>query len=137
MGAGRAPTSVSDLGDSTKTTSTDVVRTGQRITYTVGIRGITPPSGLRVVFSDTLPGGLACVPGSLAADDTAAPTLLWTGVVSTEAPVTITYAATVTLTSTGTLTNVADINATGVVTLTRSATVHVNWIGVYLPLVLR
>ncbi|MBN1875888.1 MAG: DUF11 domain-containing protein, partial [Anaerolineae bacterium] len=122
-GPGPTPT---DLEDSSKSVSPGLAQAGDRVTYTVNLRGHTLPPTSTVRFTDTLPGGLVYVPGSLSAtsgipDDTLAPTLLWSGSVSPTLPVTITYAATVTFSSTVMLTNTAYTAAPDYGPITRTA----------------
>lgn len=136
------PPGPTDLADSYKTVTPALAETGDRITYTVSLRGNTDPPASTVLFTDTLPSGLAYVPGSLttaggSADDSHAPILSWSGVVSSTSPVTIIYAATVTFGAIGTITNVAAIGAPGYGPITRTAVVRANWYHIYLPVVLR
>ena len=139
-----------DLTPSYKAVSPPDTDYGERITYTVAIRNDTGPLTSTVLFSDTIQDGLSYVPGTLAAtsgivNDTASPILHWSGVLSPTPAVTITYAATVTYITSGTATlilprtisNTAVIEVPGYQPITRTATVHIHWQSLYLPLVKR
>ena len=131
-----------DLSGSTKTVAPTFVGAGDRVTYTISLRGQTEPPLGTVLVTDTLPSGVQYVPGSLTAtsgvpDDASAPTLLWSGIVSPTQPVTLTYAADVKLGVVGTIINTADISAPDYGPLTRSALLRVSWYRVYLPLIVR
>ncbi len=139
-----------DLTPSYKAVSPPHTDYGERVTYTVAIRNSTGPLTSTVLFSDTIPDGLSYVPDTLAAtsgmvNDTAAPILRWSGALSPTPAVTITYAATVTYITSGTatlilprtITNTAVIEAPGYQPITRTATVHIHWQSLYLPLVKR
>ena len=119
-----------DLSGSTKTVTPALAETGDRITYTVSLRGSTNPLTSTVRFTDTLPTGVEYVPGSLSAtsgapDDANAPTLVWSGIVSSTVPVTITCAAKVTLSFSGTVTNTATISAPDYGPITRTAQLRI------------
>jgi uncharacterized repeat protein (TIGR01451 family) len=136
------PPALTDLSDSTKTVMPAFAEAGDRVTYTVRLRGQTHPPTRTVRLTDTLPSGVLYVPDSLTAtggtaDAAYAPTLLWSGGVSPTLPVTITYAATVTLSSVGTLTNEATLSASDYGPISRTATLGISWYRIYLPLVLR
>ncbi len=95
-----------------------------------------------VQLNDTLPAGLDYVPGSLTAtsgsiDDSSAPDLTWTGVLTPTPSVTVTYAVTVTAVGPQAITNTATITTLGSDPVTRSATVIANGEQLYLPLILR
>ncbi len=133
-----------DLSASTKTVAPAAAEPGDRITYTVSLRGHTDPLTATVRLTDTLPVGVQYVPGTLAAtsgvvDDAGAPTLLWSGAVSAASPVTITFGAGVGLDFVGTLTNTATVSAAGYGPIALTATAHVRttWYHLYLPLILR
>jgi uncharacterized repeat protein (TIGR01451 family) len=132
----------SGLGESQKAASVVTATYGDVVTYTVVVQNLSAPLTATVDLTDTVPTGLAYVPGTLTAtagsvDDTAAPTLTWTGVLSPTPAVTVTYAATVDTTASQSITNTAVISAPGYQTITRTATVLVNPRKVCLPLVLR
>jgi len=85
------------------------------LTYTVVLRNSGQSFTQTVRVTDTLPAGLAYVPGTLAAslgvpDDSAAPTLKWNGEMLSTPIVTLTYRAAVTAFTTQTLINTAAIN---------------------------
>jgi len=133
-----------DLSASAKTATPAAAEPGDRITYTVSLRGHTNPLTATVRFTDTLPAGVQYVSGTLAAtsgiaDDAGAPTLLWSGTVSATSPVTITFAAVVGLDFVGTLTNTGTVSAVSYapITLTATTSIRAAWYHLYLPLVLR
>lgn len=138
-----------DLTPSFKTVSTPFAYNGDRVTYTVGIRNASGPLSLTAVMSDVLRPGLAYIPGTFNAtsgevDETQAPLLQWTGMLSPTPDITLTYAALVTpsvLSSTAVLPSVvinqATIAVPGYQSLTRSVTLKLNMLRLYLPLVLK
>lgn len=120
-----------------KTPSSPAPQTGQVITYTIAISGQPVTLGL----TDTLPAGLDYVPGTLTAtqgviDESSAPTLHWSGLLSPTPVVTITYAATVITTSPQALANTAWL-ATGGETISSTATIIANGLPLYLPVIVR
>jgi uncharacterized repeat protein (TIGR01451 family) len=139
-----------NLTPSYKAVSAPFASYGEQVTYTVVINNATSPLTTTVLFTDTVPGGLSYVFGTLTAttgmvDEAGAPTLRWSGVLTPTPVATITYAATVNQIVSGTSTlippqtiiNTATIAAPGYQTITRTATVRVNWQSIYLPLVMR
>jgi len=143
------PADYPDLTPSFKTVSTPYANHGDRVTYTVGIRNATGPLDLTAVMSDVLRPGLVYIPGTFRAtsgeaDETQAPLLQWTGVLSPSPYITLTYAAVVTYPSgsisvilPAILTNHAGIAVPGYPGVTRSVTLSINMHRIYLPLVLR
>jgi len=131
-----------DFSPSTKTVQPGGAATGARIIYTVVIRNQGGPVTATVRLTDTVPGGLTYVPGTLtatlgAADASLAPTLHWSGVLSRTPAVTVTYAVTVIASVAQAITNTARIDDGLGAVLQRSATCIANPRQVYLPLVLR
>jgi uncharacterized repeat protein (TIGR01451 family) len=131
-----------DLTPSYKAVSSPFADFSERVTYTVVIRNGIGPVSPTVLFTDTVPGGLSYLSGTLTATagtitDAGAPTLRWSGVLTPTPVVTVTYAVTVTATVPQTITNAAVIAMPGYEFITRTATVRVNWLRVYLPLVMR
>jgi len=133
-----------DLSASAKTASTTIPRSGQTVTYTITLRNSGGPLTRTSRLTDTVPAGLAYVSKTLDAslgtlDDSAAPTLHWSGALSDTSVITVTYAVTVTVpaSTTQAIRNTVTINTepTGVLTLT--ATVIANGWAVYLPIVLK
>ncbi len=143
------PPDYPDLTPAFKTISTPSAYHGDRVTYTVGIRNATGPLSLTAVMSDVIRPGLVYIPGTFIAtsgevDETQAPLLQWTGVLSPSPNITLTYAVVVTYTKPGStailpafITNRANIAVPGYVDVTRSATLSINILRVYLPLVLK
>lgn len=129
-----------DLSTSIKSASRATAAQGDTVTYTIVLRNTGGPLAASARVTDTLPGGLNYVGGSFAATlgtvQAAPPVLKWTGVMSTTPVVTLTYAATVTAVGPISLVNSAEIEFDGTV-LSRSATVIVDGLTLYLPLILK
>ena len=139
-----------DLTPSSKAVSSPFASYGQLVTYTVAIRSASGPVTTTVRATDSVPAGLLYLPGSLTAssgsvDDSSAPILQWSGVLTPTPVVTVTYATTVTLTSTGSvtlllprvITNTAVIQGSGDDPVTRTVTLRTDWLQVFLPLAAR
>lgn len=141
-----------DFSTSTKQANPSIVRSGNTVAYTIQIINSGAPFSGTVRLTDNVPDHLIYVPGSLSAtsgevDDTEAPTLRWSGVLTPA--VTITYIATATHPGgTGSLnipivvTNTARIAAPGYDVVTRAAAVTIlpsltQGYHIYLPLVFR
>lgn len=136
------PASEPDLTPSYKAASRASARQGERITYTVAIRSQTGPLSVTALLTDTIPAGLAYVPGTLTAtmgipNDSGAPTLRWSGVLSPTPTITVTFAVTVTAPQATAIINAAVIAASGHAPITRTVAIMVNPRRTYLPLVLR
>jgi uncharacterized repeat protein (TIGR01451 family) len=136
------PPSVTDLSGSSKRVMPTWASHGQRVIYAINLHGQTDVPTRTVFFTDTLPAGLQYVAGSLAAthgvvSDIDAPTLRWSGTLSPSSPVAISYATTVTLDSIAAIVNSASIGALDYGPIVRSATLHVGWYQLYLPLVIK
>ncbi|MFN2283423.1 MAG: hypothetical protein ACK2UQ_03315, partial [Anaerolineae bacterium] len=143
------PSDYPDLTPSFKTVSTPSAYNGDRVTYTVGIRNATGPLSLTAVMSDVIRPGLAYIPGSFTAtsgeaDETQAPLLQWTGVLSPTPDITLTYAAVVTppvpvstVILPSIVINQASIAVPGYQSITRSVTLKLNMIRIYLPMVVK
>lgn len=129
-----------DLTTSIKSASRATAAQGDTVTYTIVLRNTGGPLAASARVTDTLPGGLNYVGGSFAATlgtvQAAPPVLKWTGVMSTTPVVTLTYAATVIAVGPISLVNSAEIEFDGTV-LSRSATVIVDGLTLYLPLILK
>jgi uncharacterized repeat protein (TIGR01451 family) len=128
----------------TKTTSTTTPQSGQRVTYTITLRNSGGPFTRTSCLTDTVPAGLSYVPGTLTAslgtpDESWAPTLRWSGVLSDTPVITFTYAAIVTLpaTTAQAVKNIVIISAEPAGVFTGTATVIANGRPFYLPLVSR
>jgi len=133
---------VFDLSSSSKAASQVAVQTGDTVTYTIQIVNDTGALTNTVHLTDTVPAGLDYVPGSLTAssgsvDESSAPTLTWTGVLTPTPAITVTYAVTVTAIGPQAITNTAVLSSPGYDSIERSATVIANGYQVYLPLVIR
>jgi uncharacterized repeat protein (TIGR01451 family) len=139
-------TNTPDLRASTKSCSVPTPRSGDRVTYTIAIRNNGAPITDTVRVEDVLPPEMNYVPGSLRStmgnpDDSAAPTLRWSGIISDTPSVLLTYAAIVSLPDGSTeaklIDNTATIVAEPVGALTLKATMIVNGKLVYLPAISR
>ena len=133
---------VPNLAPSIKTTSVSAADQGEMITYTIALVRTGPPLTSTVRVTDVIPTGLSYISGTLNAthgvpDDSLAPTLRWTGLLSDTALVEITYVVSVTESSAASIINSATINAGTAGQLTRSASVIVNGRKLYLPVVYR
>jgi uncharacterized repeat protein (TIGR01451 family) len=131
-----------DYSKSIKMASNSAPHQGDVITYAIVLRN----SGTLIAntgrVTDVIPIGLSYVNGSFTAtrgtiDASGAPTLKWSGVMSNVSIVTLTYAVTVSINTTQALINTATINPDIGSPFTRSATIVVNGLRVYLPLLLK
>jgi uncharacterized repeat protein (TIGR01451 family) len=115
-------------------------RQGEKVTFTVRVVSGTPITHA-IHVTDTVPAGLAYIPGTLRAalgvvTDTAG-VLHWSGVLSDRSAVDVMYDVTVTTTATQLISNTAVIN-TGVNGLIiRTGFVYANGFSVYVPLILK
>jgi uncharacterized repeat protein (TIGR01451 family) len=129
-----------DLSTSTKRASHVAVEPGDVITYTIVLRSTGGPLATSTRVTDTLPAGLNYVAGSFVATlgtiQATPPVLTWNGVISTTPVVTLTYVTTVTAPGPIGLTNTAEIEYAGDA-FSRTATVIVNGVKLYLPLILK
>ncbi|HTP11243.1 MAG TPA: PQQ-dependent sugar dehydrogenase [Anaerolineae bacterium] len=124
-------TSSPNLSGSTKQASAASAQWNNVLTYTIVLRNSGQSFTQTVRVTDTLPAGLAYVPGTLTAtrgipDDSAAPSLKWNGDMVSTPVVTITYRAAVTAFLSQTLTNAAAINPGVGVPFNRSAAVVIS-----------
>lgn len=131
-----------DLSQSQKTAVPLTPAFNETVTYTITIRNTGSALNEPLTLTDTLPAQLTYNPGTLAAslgvvDDAGAPTLVWTGTPGAVAEITITYAATVNTNTAMLVTNTAVLQANTTGTLERSATIIVNGLTTYLPLIFR
>ena len=123
-------TSGPNLSGSSKQASASTAQWNDVLTYTIVLRNSGQAFTQTVRVTDTLPVGLAYVPGTLTAtrgtpDDSAAPSLKWNGDMLNAPAVTITYRATVTTFVSQTLNNTATIDPGVGVPFDRSASVTV------------
>ncbi len=114
----------------------------ETVTYTIVIQGLSVPPTTTITMSDTVPSGLAYVPGSLNAtsgtvDASTAPQLHWAGTLNTSSAVTITYHAKVVSTVSRLLRNTAVIKPSGSSSFTRSADLFINSRQIFAPFVAR
>jgi uncharacterized repeat protein (TIGR01451 family) len=122
-----------------KTVSMPNPQTGQVVTYTIVLQGLSVPPTATVYLTDVVPTDLSYVPGTFTATSglitSMAPTLLWSGLLSPAPAVTVTYATTVTAEVPKLIANPSAVVAPGYLTLTLDALIIANGYGVYLPLV--
>jgi uncharacterized repeat protein (TIGR01451 family) len=129
--------------DLQKTASHQTAVTGDIVTYTIVISGGAGlPLDSTVRMTDTVPGGLTYVAGSLSAtrataDDSGAPQLRWSGVISPDSSVTISYQVQVTSAARRYFTNTAQAGADGYAPLSASVSLIANARFTYLPTVSR
>jgi uncharacterized repeat protein (TIGR01451 family) len=131
-----------DLGLSSKTASPFSAQTSQTVAYTIVIRNQGAPLTETVRLTDTVPSGLTYVPHSLAAtkgtpDDSDAPALRWSGVLSDTPNVNISYTVTVAETESRTIINTATLDGGSAGRLDLSAHIIANGSSAYLPVVAR
>ncbi|HEB65789.1 MAG TPA: DUF11 domain-containing protein [Chloroflexi bacterium] len=132
----------SNLGGSRKEVSSPFASQGDTLTYVITVQNSGAPLDNEVHVSDTLPQGMQYVAGSLTAsrgavDDSAAPTLRWSGTLGSSGIVTIRYQARVVTSQSTVLRNVVTIDVPALDTVQRSADVAVNQRLLYLPLLQR
>jgi len=128
-----------DLSGTSKQANPGAASVGEMVTYTITIRNTGLPLIETVTLTDTVPLGLAYVPGSLQTasgipDDQSTPALRWSGDL-VDGPVTLTYSAVVTETAPRAITNTALVQTDTTGVLSRSAVVVVNGYGIYLPVI--
>ncbi len=120
-----------DLHLSTQIASPASVKTGQIVTYTIAILNQGDPLVETARLTDVLPSGLIYIPRTLKAtrgviDDSRAPLLRWSGILSTTRNVTITYVAAVAETKVRTIANTATLDGGSAGKFSLNATVFVN-----------
>ena len=108
----RLGSSVPSLADSRKQASSLSADPGERVSYQIVLVNSGDAINGTVALTDTVPGGLTYVPGTLSAtggtvDDASAPVLTWRGSIGAEATITVSYDVDVTGTVTGSLVNYA------------------------------
>ena len=133
-------TAAPDLSLSQKIASNVAPMRNQTVAYTIVLRNAGSPFSQTVRLTDVVPFGLAYVAGSLAAthgaiDDSSAPMLKWSGVMSSTFVATVTYAVTVTETVTKPIANVVTIDPGIAPPFVRPAIVFVNGHRLYLPVI--
>jgi uncharacterized repeat protein (TIGR01451 family) len=133
-----------DLSASTKTASTAAVSTGDSLIYTVRIVNTGKPLTTTVTMTDALPVGLDYLTGTLTTTlgtvwVTPGPntSIGWQGNISDTPTAEIRFGVSVTISDTLALQNIAAIDDGLDQVITRSATIIVNGLPVYLPIVLR
>jgi uncharacterized repeat protein (TIGR01451 family) len=116
---------------------------GDTLTYNVVVRGgLMLPLTDTIRMTDTVPAGLAYVPGTLNAtagtwDDSGAPVLVWNGTISPAAAVIVDYQAQVTALDPLYIVNSAEATAAGYPRVTASTSIIANGLPTNLPVVVR
>jgi len=131
-----------DLSSSHKSVAPTAAEYGETVTYTITLQNGGTELTDTVTLTDILPTSLTYAVDSLTAsngtwDQSAAPTLTWSGNLNGNIPVIITYAATVDTADTQIILNAATINTGSAGTLTRAATVLANGEFVFLPIIMK
>lgn len=123
--------------------SLPTLKSGQTATYTIIIRNAGSPITNTLYMTNSVPTGLAYIPGTLMAtlptpNDDAAPTLYWSGTLSSQPAVTITYSVFVTETQTRLITTTVRMGAGAAGSwIYNTFTVLNPYAACYLPVVLR
>jgi uncharacterized repeat protein (TIGR01451 family) len=135
---------VPNLNPSAKIPSVTAPQSGETVTYTIAIRNSGIPFTHTVHLTDTVPAGLSYIPNTLTAslgtpDDSAAPTLRWSGVLSDTAVVTLTYGTTVTVPDDMAqyISNTVTINAEPIGVISRMAGIIVNGQATHVPIIVK
>ncbi|MCB0155313.1 MAG: PQQ-dependent sugar dehydrogenase [Anaerolineae bacterium] len=114
---------------------------GQTFTYTITLTSSGPPLTQTTYLTDTLPGGLAYISGTMTATfgliDDSGPELLWNGQFNPTTTLQITYQVTATGAVTGSLQNLVEVNPPGLAPFTTTATVIIDPKTLYLPFILK
>lgn len=131
-----------DFSPTTKQASQAAPQPGETITYSIVLRNAGNFINNTIRVTDVIPIGLGYLNGSFTAtrgtpDESGAPTLKWSGVMSNVSIVTLTYVVTVAAVDTQALTNNAVIDIGLGAPFTRSTTVIANGLRVYLPIILK
>ena len=131
-----------DLSSSAKAASDAAPESGSSVTYAIVLRNSGGAFAGTIRLTDTIPAGLIYQSGSLVAtlgtpDDSSAPTLKWSGVMANTPVVTVTYAVTVSAVTAQTISNIVIIDPSFSAPFTRSATILVNPLRLYMPVILK
>jgi len=130
------------LERATKAASNSVVNQYETITYTLVLAQGVLPLTHTIQVTDVVPAGLSYIAHTLearygTADDSQAPVLRWTGLLSDVAQLEIEYAVLVTASSPKAITNIATVDIGSIERRTCSVTVIANGWEHYLPNILR
>jgi uncharacterized repeat protein (TIGR01451 family) len=131
-----------DLHLSSKAASSPVAETDQAVTYLITVRNQSAPLTETARLTDTVPSGLTYVPHSLTAtkgtcDESGAPTLRWSGVLSDTPSVNISYAVIVAETKSRAIVNTATLDGGSAGKLSLSANIIANGVSTQLPIVVK
>lgn len=126
---------------STMIASNITARFQEEVTYFINIRRTGAPFNENLRLTNIIPAGLSYIPGSLTAtsglvDDSQAPTLEWSGVMSELAEVEISYRVHVTLDTKGSIASTAILDAGAAGQYTLSANLIINGEKLFLPLLM-
>lgn len=134
----------SDFSASYKVASNPMPRSGEVFAYTIQVRNTGKLLDETITLTDIIPPGLSYVPDSFSAtlgtvDDSGAPTLRWSGALSEQRAVTITFQVQVEVPEDRVqfLTNTATLTIPSLETILLKATVVVNGQAVYMPVVMK
>ena len=129
-----------DFSPSRKFAIPPAARQGETVTFNVRVDS-TLPTTQSIRMTDTVPAGLAYVPGTLTATlgivTATTDALQWSGVLSTTSTVDVTYQVIVTTAATQLISNTAFIEAGADGQLARTGYVIANGFSTYLPLILK
>ena len=131
-----------NLAGSTKQVSASSAQLNDVLTYTIVLRNNGEAFTETVRVTDTVPDNLNYLAGSFAAtsgtpDASAAPTLKWSGSLSSVSAITLSYAVTVATSGTKLIANTALIDPGYAPPFARTASVNVNPRYLFLPVILR
>jgi len=134
--------SLPNFSSSTKRASSPVPASGETITYTIVLRNSGSPLTSTVYLTDDSPAGLSCISGTASASLGDAGcingSILWSGILASTPAVTLTYAAIVHEVSKPTVVvNTATIDTGEYGTFACSATIIVDGLACYLPIILK
>lgn len=120
----------SAVNASKKLASTQWANPTEVVTYSISLKNQSPSLITDLVVSDTIPGGLLYIPGSLTAtsgtiDDTSSPQLFWFGDLASNSEVSIQYRVEVNSNAKDSINNTADILVNGTNVHKMSATLFV------------
>jgi uncharacterized repeat protein (TIGR01451 family) len=127
-----------DFSRSRKFATPLVARQGERVTFTIQVASGAPTT-YTVRLTDTIPGGISYVPGTLTATvgivtDTAG-VLQWSGLLSNTSTVNITYEVVVVTSATRLISNTVVIDTGNSGSLTQTGYLYANGFPIYLPLI--
>ena len=134
-----------NLSTSSKTVSAGAVSTGDRITYTIRVVNTGSPLTSTAVMTDVLPAGLDYLAGTLTTtygdalvkQGASTTSIQWQGLLSDTTVAEIRFGVRVNISDTSAVINTARIDSSLTKTINRSATIIVNGLPFYLPIILK